>query len=279
MSFFLQTRADCRDLPRSSSILCVLLFGLIAVLPDSLHPYGFTLPAVTRRYESPTANKFNTGRPGDSCSFRNMARVSQFERQVPSLEHHKLERCIGNRSWKRTGLLGKNDDRVDTLPSDNMTGVVVPTPRDWKPPPNGEAKSVHVLKSTQDCKWRMANTIVKRRHPLLRILMLKWPSEWLRGERRLLILGNKILQEKRSDPEGVEPTRMTETSEIDLGKRYRISGRAGRGAFASVLAAKDFKTGELVAIKRVGDAAPDDFAVRRLLRELYQLRKALTPSF
>jgi hypothetical protein len=198
-----------------------------------------------------------------------------------------MGKCLGSermaRQWRhehgerrrQSGVeLLSSINGVETISSENATSEM------WQPSTDSgptHVNSVFVLKSTTAAKWRMANSVVKQRHPLLRILMLKWPREWLRGERKLVSLGTKILRAKPSFPEGVEPARLSEISHIDIGRRYRLSGTAGRGAFASVLAAKDLKTGELVAIKRVGDAAPDDFAVRRLLRELYQLRKVSTP--
>ncbi|EKX55096.1 hypothetical protein GUITHDRAFT_43597, partial [Guillardia theta CCMP2712] len=60
---------------------------------------------------------------------------------------------------------------------------------------------------------------------------------------------------------------------FDLSSRYKISGKVGKGAFASVMCAKDTILDKVVAIKCAADAIPDHHAYHRLAREVGLLRQ------
>jgi hypothetical protein len=150
-----------------------------------------------------------------------------------------------------------------------------------------QSRTFHILKTDirhfqvgkdgqGDPKWRAFGGAAKRAAlPVLRILMLRWPREWLRDERKLM----HFLQENppgRYVPNATVEACIVDNTAFDVprrGQRYMVGAIAGKGAFATVAWGKDALMGTRVAIKRMLDAAPDSIGGSRLMRELGLLRR------
>jgi serine/threonine protein kinase len=114
-----------------------------------------------------------------------------------------------------------------------------------------------------------------RESSFLYALMFRWPTSWLHAEQCL----NHLARTLRDDPPEAEeePTEVQAEADASLpfevGKRFRIGSKAGRGASSVVRMAHDLQLDRQVAIKRVQDAAPDYLQLRLLMRELSLLRR------
>ena len=63
---------------------------------------------------------------------------------------------------------------------------------------------------------------------------------------------------------------------ITVDKRYDVIKQVGSGAYGHVFSAKDLKTGQEVAIKRIHKAFEDVIDAKRVLREIKILSKSTT---
>ena len=139
--------------------------------------------------------------------------------------------------------------------------------------------------------WAETRRVVARDSTFINTLMYRWPTSWLRAERHLNNLARTLRDEppepaagqgEDEDSEAVDIRKKREKKKADAEaslpfdlpvRRYRVAGKAGRGAFSVVRIARDLQQGRPVAIKRVSDAAPDYYQLRRLMRELALLRR------
>lgn len=64
----------------------------------------------------------------------------------------------------------------------------------------------------------------------------------------------------------------------ELNGRYELLSRLGRGSYGEVYKARDVRTGELVAIKRIHDIFSNQINAKRLLREIKLLRHMQHPN-
>ena len=139
--------------------------------------------------------------------------------------------------------------------------------------------------------WAETRRVVARDSTFINTLMYRWPTSWLRAERHLNDLARTLrdeppesaaAQDEDEDSEDVDIRKKREKEKADAEaslpfdlpvRRYRMAGKAGRGAFSVVRIARDLQQDRPVAIKRVSDAAPDYYQLRRLMRELALLRR------
>eukprot|EP00960_Hanusia_phi_P040219 754313-Hanusia_phi.AAC.5 len=161
------------------------------------------------------------------------------------------------------------DISVDDLWSHSMSSTSRPDT-----PPVFRLGSVVRMRSAENSKRKLAQKIVEANHPLLFMLIFRWPMEWLRGERALRQIARSLPAAERNETEDLPvPGNAGAPETFDLSGRYKISGKVGKGAFASVMCAKDTILDKVVAIKCAADAIPDRHAYHRLAREVGLLRQ------
>ena len=70
-------------------------------------------------------------------------------------------------------------------------------------------------------------------------------------------------------------TDVTKEAQIwdELQSTYEIIESLGKGAYGTVVKAKSLKTGQVVAIKLIQDIQKDAYMMRKVIRELFILRK------
>lgn len=111
------------------------------------------------------------------------------------------------------------------------------------------------MRPAGDNSWAANRVECKKDSTFIYALMYQWPTGWLRAERRL----NNLARDLRDDP---PPTRTLDVDgdderkaaheareanvPFDVPKRYRVAGKAGRGAFSVVRTARDLQANRQV---------------------------------
>ena len=129
------------------------------------------------------------------------------------------------------------------------------------------------VQPARDNAWYQNRMMIVRGSPFVHALMYSWPTSWLRSERALNSRNEKPPPVAEAAEDSSNDDQDDSALPFEVGRRYRVGSKAGRGAFSVVKTARDLELGRTVAIKRVQDVSVDVTSLRRVMRELALLRR------